>query len=114
LNQTLKPRYLTKSRFKVATECPTKLYYYGKKEYPSTMDDNEFLQALAEGGFQVGALAQCYFPGGVHIETLNYDESLKQTNELLKTDNCVVFEAAVQFNPALYITKPLAVIRKKQ
>ena len=27
------PRYLTKSRFKLALECPTKLYYTGKPEY---------------------------------------------------------------------------------
>lgn len=27
-------RYLTKSRFKLAEECPTKLYYTRKKEYP--------------------------------------------------------------------------------
>jgi hypothetical protein len=25
-------RYLTKSRFKLAMECPTKLYYTGKEE----------------------------------------------------------------------------------
>ena len=29
----MQPRYLTKSKFKLATECPTKLYYAGKKEY---------------------------------------------------------------------------------
>ncbi|MBT5759219.1 MAG: hypothetical protein HOI55_06140, partial [Candidatus Marinimicrobia bacterium] len=42
---------LTKSRFGVALECPTKLRYTGKKEYVSNKQDNEFLQALAEGGF---------------------------------------------------------------
>ncbi len=97
LNQQSKVRYLTKSRFKVATECPTKLFYNGKNEYPSTMEEDEFMQALAEGGFQVGALAQCYYPSGVNIETLNSNESLEQTNDLLKNENCVIFEAAVQF-----------------
>jgi len=29
-----KPRYLTKSRFKLALECETKLLYTGKPEYP--------------------------------------------------------------------------------
>jgi len=31
-------RYLTKSRFKLAVECPTKLYYAGKEnEYKNNM-----------------------------------------------------------------------------
>ena len=28
----IKPRYLTKSLFKIAVECPTKLFYADKKE----------------------------------------------------------------------------------
>ncbi len=58
-----KPKYLTKSRFKLGRECPVKLYYTGKKEYPSTNDDNDFLASLAEGGFQVGELAKLLYPG---------------------------------------------------
>ena len=56
------PRYLTKSRFKLATECPTKLFYTGKKDiYPDTKLDDPFLQALADGGYQVGELVKCYY-----------------------------------------------------
>ena len=51
--QMKKYRYLTKSRFKLATECPTKLYYTGKKEYLNQKYEDSFLLALAEGGFQV-------------------------------------------------------------
>ena len=51
-------RYLTKSRFKMALECPTKLYYTGKPEYANTNNENEFLAMLADGGFQVGELAR--------------------------------------------------------
>ncbi len=90
-------RFLTKSRFKVALECPSKLFYYGKKEYPSTLDNNDFMAALAEGGFQVGELAKCYYPDGVEVKTLDYRESLQKTNALLKQENVVIFEAAVQF-----------------
>lgn len=43
-------RYLTKSRFKLAMECPTKLFYTGKdNEYKNTKGDDEFLESLAEG-----------------------------------------------------------------
>ncbi|MFZ4715535.1 MAG: DUF2779 domain-containing protein [Bacteriovoracaceae bacterium] len=93
-----KPRYLTKSRFKLALECPAKLFYSGKSEYANAKDDDPFLKALANGGFQVGALAQCYYPNGIEIETLDYVESIKQTNELLKLDNVIISEAALQFD----------------
>ena len=52
------PRYLTKSRFKLAAECPTKLFYTGKdKVYRNTKQEDSFLAMLAEGGYQVGELA---------------------------------------------------------
>jgi len=91
-------KYLTKSRFKLATECPTKLFYTGKKKYANASLDNPFLEALAGGGFQVGELAKHYFPGGHNIHTLDYDEALKQTNKLLEQDEVVIYEAAVKYN----------------
>lgn len=94
----MKPRYLTKSRFKLALECPTKLYYDGKAEYANQNIEDPFLEALADGGFQVGELAKQYFPGGYEIKTLDYDEALHQTNELLKQDNVTIYEAAIRFN----------------
>jgi len=42
-------RYLTKSRFQLALECPTKLYYYGKSEYPSIREEDEFLAGPGRG-----------------------------------------------------------------
>jgi len=92
-----KHRYLTKSRFKLAMECPTKLFYTGKKEYPSTKLDDPFLQALANGGHQVGELAKCYYPDGIEVTSLDYDESEKQTLELLERDEVIIFEPAIRF-----------------
>jgi hypothetical protein len=92
-----KPRYLTKSLFNLAHECPTKLYYHNKEDYPSTREDDEFLEALAEGGYQVGALAKCYYPEGIEITTLDHQEAIQQTNELLKKDKITIFEAAICF-----------------
>ena len=34
------PRYLTKSRFSLVLDCPTKLFYTRKKEYANTMDES--------------------------------------------------------------------------
>jgi len=92
----MKPKYITKSRFKLALECPTKLFYDGKPEYANQNLEDTFLKALADGGFQVGELAKCYYPGGYDIKSLDYDDALTKTNELLKQDHVVIFEAAVQ------------------
>jgi hypothetical protein len=90
-------RYLTKSRFKLARECPTKLFYTGKNEqFENQSLDDSFLKALACGGFQVGELAKLTFPGGHMIETLDYDEALNQTNDLLQRDSVVIYEAAIR------------------
>ena len=48
----MKNRYLTKTRFKLALECPTKIYYDGKHEYGNQKTEDQFLLALADGGFQ--------------------------------------------------------------
>ena len=95
----MKPRVLSKSRFKVGCECPTKLFFTGKKEYGDLKDEDSFLAALAEGGFQVGELAKLYVPGGTEIETLDYEDSLNQTRSLLAVDQeCVVYEGAFKYD----------------
>ena len=92
----LKNRYLTKSKFKLAIECPTKLFYSGKEsEYANQKVDDSFLLALADGGFQVGELAKCYFPGGCDIKTLNHDKALEKTQKLLQLNQVTIFEAAM-------------------
>ena len=91
------PRYLTKSRFKLAIDCETKLFYTNKKEYPDQKIDDSFLAALAEGGFQVGELAKYYYPGGVEIPYGPYDKMLEETNKLLERDKVIIYEATVKY-----------------
>jgi hypothetical protein len=93
----MKAKTLTKSRFKLAMECETKLFYTGKKEYGNSKMDDSFLKALADGGFQVGEIAKNYYPGGHDIKPLDYEEALAQTNELLKQENVVIYEPAIRF-----------------
>lgn len=91
-----KLRYLTKSRFSLAVECPTKLDYKDDPAYASTKLENEFLLALAEGGHQVGALAKCLFPDGIEIDEKGHDASVARTGELLQQDDVTLFEAAIR------------------
>ncbi len=42
------PAYITKSRYKLGLECPTKLFYTSKGDYVNTMAEDDFLMALAE------------------------------------------------------------------
>lgn len=91
------PRYLTKSRFKLGLDCPAKLFYTGKPLYPDTSEDDAFLEALAEGGYQVGALAKCYYPDGIEVSDRDYERSLQRTNELLVREVVTFFEGAFQY-----------------
>lgn len=94
------PRYLTKSRFKLGRECPTKLFYTGegkKNIYPDRKMDDSFLQALANGGYQVGELAKQYYPGGKEVSTLDSEAALKKTNNLLEKENVIIYEAAIRY-----------------
>ena len=77
--------YLTKSRFKLALSCPTKLYY-GTKEnnYENTHSDDPFMKALAEGGYQVGELAKFLISDNpvadnISFDALGYEDSLRIT-----------------------------------
>ena len=90
-------RYLTKTLFVKALECPTKLYYHKKPQY-AVIEANDFEKALQEGGFQVGELAKCYYPEGTEIKTREHNEAVRQTNELLKQENAVIYEAAVRYD----------------
>ncbi|AOW16488.1 hypothetical protein LPB03_02955 [Polaribacter vadi] len=89
-------RVLSKSRFKLGLECPNKLYYTNKKQYPNTKNEDSFLQALAQGGFQVEELARMHYPNGILIEGNDWDYQLlcEQTQELLKQENIIIYEAA--------------------
>ena len=94
-----KDRYLTKSHFKVALECPRKLFYLNNPDiYPNTNEEDSFLTALAEGGFQVGALAKLYYPNGYEITDKDRIKSTQLTSELLQQENVVIYEAAICFD----------------
>jgi|AntAceMinimDraft_11_1070367.scaffolds.fasta_scaffold05096_2 hypothetical protein len=91
-----KPRYLTKSRFKLALDCPTKLYYTRNPIYEDASETDSFLQGLAQGGFQVEELARLYFPEGIGIlgDDWDYDTLAQRTQKLLQEENVTIFEAA--------------------
>ena len=94
-------KLFSKSAFKIALRCPAALYYYrDPKSYANQNSGDEFLQALAEGGFQVGDLAKIYcgVDDGCDLEALKgYDESLAKTNELMSRDKVVIAEAAYRY-----------------
>ncbi|RZK40902.1 MAG: DUF2779 domain-containing protein [Pedobacter sp.] len=89
-------KVLTKSRFKLGLECPNKLYYTKKRDYVDTKVSDTFLEALAEGGFQVEELARMHYPNGILIEGNDWDYQLlwEQTQELLKQESVIIYEAA--------------------
>jgi len=87
--------YLSKSDYKIAHDCHTKLFYK-KKGYPSTNDTNEYLAFLAQGGYMAGKLATLYYPEGVEISTgRDHNLAVKLTEKYLKEDSVTLFEASI-------------------
>ena len=86
---------LSKSDFKVAQTCATKLYYK-KKGYPTSTEENEYLLMLADGGYMVGKMALLLYDGGVEILTDKGTEiAIKETEDYLKRENITLFEPAI-------------------
>jgi hypothetical protein len=95
--------YLSKSDFKVAQTCPTKLYYK-KNKYPSQKDGNDYLALLADGGFMIGKLAQLLYPEGKDIieGRGQQNQAIQETERLLaENENITLFEPAILVNNQL-------------
>ena len=83
-------KFLTKTLFKKGLECPIKLCV----DYESSEDKNEFLDALADGGFQAEELSRLYYSPGVLIEDYDYATSLQKTRDLIRKPKSIIYEAA--------------------
>ena len=96
----MKQKLFTKSAFKTALNCQTQLYYsYKRDEYANQELEDDFLQSLAEGGFQVGELAKVYYgiSPKMDIEELDYDASVARTKKLFDADTINIAEAAFRY-----------------
>lgn len=96
-------KLFTKSAFKQALFCPASLhYYYDSERYANQNNEDDFLQALADGGNQAGELAKVYYgisQGAINdIDVLDYDEALARTALLMAADEVNIAEAAFHWN----------------
>ena len=94
-------KLFTKSAFKQALFCPASLYYYYDREnYANQNNEDDFLQALADGGNQVGDLAKVYYdvqPDADLSAITDYDRSVEKTLELLRQADVNIAEAAFRW-----------------
>jgi hypothetical protein len=88
-------RTLSKSDFKVARTCDTKLYYK-ELNYPSTLDESELMELLADGGYMVEKLAKLLFPDGIALEYRGgSEEAARETARHLEAERVTLFEATL-------------------
>lgn len=87
--------YLSKTDFKVARTCPTKLFYK-KRGYPSLNDEDPYLEILSEGGFMVQKIATLLYPEGREMPFVaDPDVAAADTLRALEAQNVTLFEATV-------------------
>lgn len=104
-------RTLSKSDFKLADDCWSKLYYK-KLGYPSQNAENDYLAFLAEGGYLIGAVAKLFYPDGIDVDAqvrkpnCTYqrmlDNALRLTDELMQQD------VVCQFGGVTFGFRPIA------
>ncbi len=88
---------LSKTDYKIARSCHTKLYYRMLK-YPSNKDEDEYMELLAQGGYMIGAIASLLFPEAIAIYEPNHDKAVQITQEHLQKENVTLLEAAFVSN----------------
>ncbi len=93
-------KVLTKSKFKIGLSCPNKIVYTFDDRYANRSSEDSFLASLAEGGFQVEALARMHYPNGFFLEAQrgDYQSAWEETKTLLKQDEVVIYEASFLMN----------------
>src|SRR5205823_9266163 len=94
--QSQREMFLSKTDFKVARTCAAKLYYK-KLNYPSMLQDDEYLQFLADGGYMVETIAKLCEPDGIEIGFEDGPErSAEKTASALNSNvRVVLFEATL-------------------
>jgi hypothetical protein len=92
---------LTKTRFRMALECPRKLDYARDESYYDAHGDDDFLASLAEGGHQVGELARQMYPAGHLVSDDAADDQVGTTRDLLSRPNVTVFEGTIRYGNLL-------------
>lgn len=85
---------LSKSDFKIARTCGTKLYYR-KLRYPSLFDENPYLEFLADGGYMVETIAKLFFPDGIEIDFSSTSDAVAATQKALAQESVTLFEATL-------------------
>jgi hypothetical protein len=86
---------LSKSDFKIASTCAKKLIYK-KASYPTTNDENEYMEMLAQGGHIVAKYAQLIYPDGIEVKAKNIDHAVIETTKLIRENiNITLFEATI-------------------
>jgi hypothetical protein len=89
------PHYLSKSDFKVAQTCPTKLFYK-KNGYPSANQENDYLMMLADGGYMVEKIAKLLHPEGKDMKYGGaHEQAAQETLKALAADQVTLFEATL-------------------
>ena len=95
---------LSKSRFQLALECPTKVFYSLDKRYVNANDSNDFLKSLAFGGFQVGELAKAMYRAedSTAIEIVGDQAAqIAQTQALVTREDFTLFEPTFLYDNLL-------------
>jgi len=86
-------RWLSKSDFLSARSCPGKLYFK-THGFPSVVDEDPYMEMLADGGFMIEKIAETLYSEGKRIFD-DEEQALAQTAEQLRQERVTLFQPAI-------------------
>ena len=87
--------FLTKNDFMIARTCSTKVFYKNHG-YPSLLDEDPYLEFLADGGYMVEKMAKLLFPQGRELgHAVDPRPAFDETLRALEAGNVTLFEATL-------------------
>ncbi|MCO6432187.1 MAG: DUF2779 domain-containing protein [Deltaproteobacteria bacterium] len=95
--------FLTKTDYKLARQCPTKLFYF-RRGYPSSSQLSEYLELLKDGGHMIGEMARVVHREGIYVGLgEGLEAALARTAAELEKPKVTLFEAAFAVNGMLAV-----------
>jgi predicted RecB family nuclease len=87
---------ITKSKFIAGSQCLKRLYLLvHERELAAQPDESD--QSIIEQGREVGLLARQMFPGGVAVESRDWEQAVRATRELIENPEIpAIFEGAFE------------------
>lgn len=96
-NSSKKGAYFTRHLFRTACQCPTRLYYKARPEYPEARSNNAYVDHMRINKKLLIDAARQMVPGGRLVTREGKQAALAETAELLGQKQVILYDALLDY-----------------